>query len=82
MPRYFFNFESANSSVADLIGRDLPHEIAARSEAAKVAAELATNDAVEGRPPSFEWIEVVDESHRPILRLPIADAIREPNRLR
>ena len=82
MPRYFFNFEHVGSSLADLIGRDLPGDYAARKEAAKVAADLATNDAVEGRPPSYQWIEAVDEFQRVVVRLPVADAIREPNRLR
>jgi hypothetical protein len=49
MARYFFNFENASSSRPDLVGRDLRDETAARSEAAKVAADLATNDAIEGR---------------------------------
>ena len=80
MPRYFFNFVSANASVADLIGRDLPDHIEARSVAAKLAADLATDHAVEGRPPKFEWIEVIDEHERPVVRLPVGDVIREPNR--
>jgi hypothetical protein len=82
MPRYFFNFENDSSSQPDLVGRELPDASAARSEAAKVAADFATNHAVEGRAPAYQWIEVCDEHHRPIARLPVADIIREPNRLR
>ncbi len=82
MPRYFFNFENAKSSVTDFIGRDLPDELAARSEAAKLAADLAMDHAIEGRWPTYQWIEVVDEGQRPIARLPIIDVIREPNRFR
>jgi hypothetical protein len=82
MPRYFFNFENADSSVADLVGRDLPDGTAASAEATKLAADLATDAAVEGRLPAFQWIEVVDDCDRPIVRLPITDVIHEPNRIR
>ena len=82
MPRYFFNFEHGDESIADLVGRDLPDSCAARNEAQRLAADLATDAAVEGRLPTFEWIEVIDDCDRPIVRLPVADAIHEPNRLR
>jgi hypothetical protein len=82
MPRYFFNFQRTDKAVADLVGRDLPDGTAARCEAAKLAADLATNAAVEGRLPAFEWVEVVDDCDRPIVRLPIADVILEPNKRR
>jgi hypothetical protein len=82
MPRYFFNFENADSSVPDLVGRDLPNETAAKSEAGKVAADLAMNDAIEGRSPTYQWIEVVDDQLRPVARLPVADVVHEPNRLK
>ena len=82
MPRYFFNFANDDGSVSDLVGRDLPNGTAARYEAQKLAADLATNAAIEGRLPTFEWIEVTDDSDRPIARLPVADAVHEPNRLR
>lgn len=82
MPRYFFEFENASTSVPDLVGRDLPDGLAAKAEAARVAAELAANEAVEGRAPTYEWVEVVDECGRPVVRLPVADALREPNRVR
>ena len=82
MPRYFFNCHSDDSSVADLVGRDLPDDTAAKTEATKLAADLATSAAVEGRLPTFAWIEVVDDYDRPVARLPTGDIIKEPNRLR
>jgi hypothetical protein len=82
LPRYFFNFENTHWSMADLIGRELQHDDAAKAEARKIAADLATTDAIEGRPPIYQWIEVVDAHQRPIARLPVAEVIREPNRLR
>lgn len=82
MPRYFFHFENTDSSVADFVGRDLEDGTAAISEARKLAADLATNAAVKGQLPTFDWIEVVDDCDRPIVRLPITDVIHEPNRRR
>lgn len=82
MPRYFFNFENAGATSVDLVGRELLDDVSARAEAAKIAADLATNDAIEGRVPTYQWIEVIDEHQRPIIRLPVADVIREPNRSR
>ena len=80
MPRYFFHFEGEKSATADLIGRDLPDDEAAKSEAARLAADVGIDDAIEGDLPILEWVEVVDESQRPVARLPVAAAIREPNR--
>jgi uncharacterized protein DUF6894 len=82
MARYFFDFVDGSSSAPDLVGRELPNPTAARAEAVKVAADLATIHAVEGRPPTYSWIEVCDDQHRPVARLPVTDVIREPNRLR
>jgi hypothetical protein len=80
--RYFFNFQNDDGSgAADLIGRDLPDEEAAKAVAAKLAADLGMADALEGELPAFLWIEVVDEEQRPVARLPVADTIREPNRI-
>lgn len=80
MPRYFFNFESDSSTGADLVGRDLPDDEAAKAEGAKLAADLAIDDAIEGELPAFEWLEVLDEGQRPVARLRVAETIREPNR--
>jgi hypothetical protein len=80
MPRYFFNFERDGAAQADLVGRDLPDDHAAKFEAARLAADIGMSDALEGKWPSYEWVEVVDEEERAVARLPVANAIREPNR--
>lgn len=81
MARYFFNFEDGKSSVPDWVGQDLPDPVAARGEAAKLAADVAMNLAVEGRSAPHSWIEVCDEHQRPIARFPVNEAIRGPSRL-
>jgi hypothetical protein len=80
VPRYFFNFENEQSITADLVGRNLPDDRAARDEAVKIAAELGTVGLLEGRPPAYEWVEAVDEEQRPVVRLPVLDTGHEPDR--
>jgi hypothetical protein len=80
VPRYFFHFERQDANASDLIGHDLPNDEAAKDEAAKLAADVGMSDAIEGQLPTFEWVEVVDEQQRPVARLPVRDAVREPNR--
>lgn len=80
MPRYFFNFESDSSAAADLVGRSFPDDEAAKHEGAKLAADVGTSEAIEGECPAYQWLEVLDETQRPVARVPVAAAIREPNR--
>jgi hypothetical protein len=81
MPRYFFHFENDQRKLEDLIGTDLPNDQAAKAQGLKLAADLAVEDAIKGDPPRFDWLEVVDEDNCIVARLPIAGAIREPNRI-
>jgi hypothetical protein len=80
MPRYFFNFESDGSGTADLVGRDLPDDEVAKTEAAKLGADIGMSGALEGKWPTYEWVEVVDQEERAVARIPVANAIRAPNR--
>jgi hypothetical protein len=80
VPRYFFNFDDRQSGLADLIGRDLPDDEAAKSEAMKLAADVGIDKAIVGELPIYDWIEVLDEAQRPIARLRVTDALKEPNR--
>jgi len=81
MPRYFFHFENDQRKLEDLIGTDLANDEAAKTQALKLAADLAVEDAVKGNPPRFDWLEVVDEDNCIVARFPIVRAIREPNRI-
>ena len=81
MPRYFFNSESDGLAQADLVGCDLPDDHAAKGEAAKLAADIGMSAVLEGKWPAYEWVEVIDEEDCAVALLPVATAIREPNRL-
>jgi hypothetical protein len=63
-----------------LVGRDLPDDEVAKAEARKLAADLGTDHAIQGLSPTSAWIEVIDQAQRPVARLPVARAIKEPNR--
>ena len=81
MPRYFFSFAAEQTAYADLVGRELRDDEAAKTEARRLAAELGTDHAIEGSPPAYYWMEVTDEVQRPVLRLPVRAAVAEPNRI-
>jgi hypothetical protein len=80
MPRFFFNFGSNRSIAPDLVGQELPDAEAANAEAAQLAADIGFTSSLEGEPSHYEWLEVLDEDERPVARLPVSRAVREPNR--
>lgn len=80
MPRYFFSFDDGWVGTPDLVGRDLPNDEAAKAEAARLAAEVGIDRAIEGQLPPYEWIEVTDEVQRAVARLPVVQCVRGPNR--
>ena len=79
MPRYFFNFGVA---APDLVGQELSNHEAAKGEAERLAADARLQPSVEGAWAAFEWVEVIDEYQRSVVRPPLAGVAREPNRLR
>ena len=80
MPRYFFLFGNEVSVTPDLVGQELRDSETAKAMAAKFAAEVEYSSTVEGELPHYDWVEVVDEDERPIVRLPVSQSVREPNR--
>lgn len=79
MSRYFFNLQGGQNSALDLVGRDLADDEAAKSEAARFASDYGSADGIGGLL-AYDWIEILDNSQRPIARLPIGHANEEPNR--
>jgi hypothetical protein len=63
-----------------LVGKELPGPEEAKAEAAKLVAGLGLSSTIQGEPARFEWLEVVDEDERPVVRLPLAHVIPDPNR--
>ena len=74
MPRYYFNVLSDTCEVTDVVGETCPDDVAALSRALQTAS-----DVVRGRLNADEislggWVEVEDEKHRPVLKLPLRAA--------
>ena len=82
MPRYFFNFEGSGKASPDLIGQELINDEAAKAEAERLAADARIQPSVEGEQSAFEWVEVIDEYERAVVRFPISGVARGPNRRR
>ena len=79
MTRYYFNLQGNDASALDLVGRDLADDEAAKTEAARYAAQFETPAEIEGLL-AYDWIEVLDYGQRPVVRLPIGHSNDEPDR--
>ena len=79
MARYFFNLQGGETSALDLVGRDLSGDEAAKTEAVRYAAEFDSPEEIGGML-AYDWIEVLDASQRPVVRLPLGHANEEPSR--
>lgn len=74
MPRYYFNVAGDGFETTDLVGQCCPDDVAAlqgalRAASAVLQKRLRADELTQGG-----WIEVEDERHRPVLRLPIRAA--------
>jgi hypothetical protein len=75
MPVFFFNLRGPGFDVPDLAGREFPDAAAARAEAERLAAELAETALASGEISEGATVEVDDEEQRPVLALPIGQAV-------
>jgi hypothetical protein len=74
MPRYYFNVCCDASEVTDLVGEACADDVAALSEAMRAASAIVQNRLLADEISLRGWIEVEDERHRPVLRLPLRAA--------
>jgi len=81
MPRYFFNVHGETSVVADLVGRDLPDDQAARAVGTQLAKEVVVDEVLGGRWWGKVWVELIDQSQRPFFMMPVTEMPSEPTRL-
>lgn len=80
MPRYFFNVHGETFATPDLVGRKLPDDEAARTEAKSVAHDLAKAELSSALLPGNPWVEVVDDDQRPVAVIPATQTAADPNR--
>jgi hypothetical protein len=74
MPRYYFNVCCDTSEVTDIVGESCPDDLAALSRAMRTASAVVRNRLIADEISLRGWIEVEDERHRPVLRLPLRAA--------
>jgi len=73
MPRYYFNVCSDEHESTDLVGEDCPDDLAALKEAMRAASAIIHQQLFFNRL-GDGWIEVEDEHHCEVMRLPLRAA--------
>lgn len=73
MPRYYFNVCSEEHEETDLVGEHCSDDVAALREALRAASAVIEQQLFYNRVRDI-WIEVEDEEHREVMRLPIRAA--------
>ena len=74
MSIYYFNIKADTFDAEDLEGEDCSDLESARGGALMAAGELIRHELCRGGLPRSGWIEVEDEHHRTVLRLPLHSA--------
>jgi hypothetical protein len=74
MPRYYFNLSCQDFETTDVVGECCRDDVAALHEAMRAASAVLRQRLLDEQPCPNGWIEVEDEHHRPVLRLPLRAA--------
>jgi hypothetical protein len=74
VPRYYFNLYGDGFETTDLVGKSCADDLVALSQAMKAASAVVQKRLLAAELPSAGWIEVEDERHRPVLKLPLRAA--------
>ena len=71
MPRYYFNVRCDRFEVTDVVGEHCRDPSAARAEAMRAARAIVRTQLLSEELPQRGWIEVEDEQHRQVMRVPL-----------
>ncbi|HLL59414.1 MAG TPA: hypothetical protein VK391_05930 [Allosphingosinicella sp.] len=74
MPRYYFNVRCDRFEATDVVGEHCRDALAARFEAMRAARAIVRTQLGKGDLPQRGWIEVEDEQHRSIMKVPLRAA--------
>jgi hypothetical protein len=74
MPRYYFNICCDEYEATDVVGESCADDLAALSQAMRTASDVVRQQLFIDRLSADGWIDVEDERHRPVLRLPLRAA--------
>ena len=73
MPRYYFNICSDEFEEADMVGEHCANDVEALKEALRQASSVVEQQLFFNKVMDA-WIEVEDENHREVMRLPLRAA--------
>ena len=71
MPRFYFNVCCDRFEATDVVGEHCRDRTAAHGEALRAARAIVRKQLLTDDLPQQGWIEVEDESHRTVLRVPL-----------
>ena len=74
MPRYYFNVRCDRFEATDTVGEYCRNLLEARFEAMRTAREIVRKQLLADDGPQRGWIEVEDEDHQAVIRLPLRSA--------
>lgn len=74
MPRFYFNVCCGPFEATDVVGEHCRDELAARAEALRTARAVVRKQLLTDDLPQLGWVEVEDERHRPVMRVPLRSA--------
>jgi hypothetical protein len=74
MPRYYFNVCCEDYEATDVVGDVCSDDLAALTHAMRTASDVVRQQLMIDKLAAGGWIDVEDERHRPVLRLPLRAA--------
>jgi hypothetical protein len=74
VPRYYFNVQCDGFEATDTVGQCCKDDVAALQGALRAASAVLHKRLQADELTQSGWIEVEDERHRPVLRLPLRAA--------
>jgi Domain of unknown function (DUF6894) len=74
VPRYYFNLSCDGFEATDTVGECCRDDVAALHGALRAASAVLHKRLLADELSQSGWIEVEDERHRPVLRLPLRAA--------
>jgi hypothetical protein len=74
MPRYYFNICCDDYEATDVVGESCADDLAALTQAMRTASDVVRQQLLIDKLAADGWIDVEDERHRPVLRLPLRAA--------
>jgi hypothetical protein len=74
MPRYYFNVSCDGSETTDLVGQPCENDLVALNAALRTAGSIVQQRLRGEGFAGDGWVEVEDEAHRSVLRIPLRAA--------